>query len=160
MGFLLSQSSCPCCLLAMYLEVCALSGSAQWSVMGRTKWPATYTWHFALGMQLATTCTPVTDFFPLGVRLCLKRKKKGRSKLIFEVLTTTSGVPLGHILTNLIINALLDANANGNLGKSPIRLTVKGPKLTICHQLRKARKSVSAWNPGLLTLKIQGAVLP
>ena len=25
-------------------------------------------------MQLATTCTPVTVFFPLGVRLCLKKK--------------------------------------------------------------------------------------
>ena len=36
---------------------------------------------------------------------------------IFKVPTTTSGVPLSHILTNL--NALLDANADRKLGKSP-----------------------------------------
>ena len=33
----------------MHLEVCASSGSAQWPVIGRMKWPATYTWYFALG---------------------------------------------------------------------------------------------------------------
>ena len=35
-----------------------------------------------------------------------------RSKLNFKVPTTTWRVPPGHILTNLIINWLLDANAN------------------------------------------------
>ena len=42
-------------LLAHHLEVCASSGSAQQSVIGRMKWPATYTRYFALGMQLPPT---------------------------------------------------------------------------------------------------------
>ena len=44
-------------------------------------------------------------------------KKKNQSKLIFKDPTTTSGVLLGHFLTNLIIKALLDVNANRKLGK-------------------------------------------
>ena len=40
------------CDLAHHLEVCASSGSAYCSVMGRTKWPTTYTRYFELGMQL------------------------------------------------------------------------------------------------------------
>ena len=47
------------CDLAHHLEACASIGSAEHSVMGRTKWPANYTRYFALGMQL-----------PLGVWLC------------------------------------------------------------------------------------------
>ena len=45
------------------------------------------------------------------------------SKLILKVLTTTCGVPPAHILTNVIINWLLDANANR---KSAILRTVNG----------------------------------
>ena len=52
--------------------------------------------------------------------------KKKKSNLIFEVLTTTWRVPPGHILTNLIINALLDANADRKWGKSPILWSVNG----------------------------------
>jgi len=48
-GFFRSQV----CALAHHLEVCASSGSAYRSVMGRTKWPATYTRYFELGMQLS-----------------------------------------------------------------------------------------------------------
>ena len=43
-----------------------------------------------------------------------KKKKKSQSKLIFEVPATTWGVPPRH---NLIINALLDANADRKLGQ-------------------------------------------
>ena len=42
-----------------------------------------------------------------------------QSKLIFKAPTTTCGVPPGHILTNSIINTLLDANANRKSGKIP-----------------------------------------
>ena len=71
----LSQILCPYCLLTMHLEACAFSGSPQWSVMGRTKWPATYTQYFALGIQLPLALqSPL--FFPLGVWLCSKNKKK------------------------------------------------------------------------------------
>ena len=58
-----------------------------------------------------------------------------RSKLIFKVPTTTWGVPPGHILTNLIINWLLDGNADRKWGKSPSIRTVNNwwlPKLIIC----------------------------
>ena len=58
-----------------------------------------------------------------------------RSKLIFKVPTTTWGVPPGHILTNLIINWLLDGNADRKWGKSPSIRTMNDwwlPKLTIC----------------------------
>ena len=64
-----------------------------------------------------------------------------------KVPTTTSGVLPGHILTNFIINALLDANPDRKLGKSPIvhsKLFAKS--------LRRQR-SWSAWIPGLLTRK-------
>ena len=46
----------------------------------------------------------------------------------------------------LIINALFDANANRMLGNSPITQAMKcwtPPKLTICTQLMKAKKSTS-----------------
>ena len=48
-------------------EVCASSGCAQQSVMGRTKWPDRY---FALGMQLPPGL--VTIFFPLGGAVMLE----------------------------------------------------------------------------------------
>ena len=40
-----------------------------------------------------------------------KQKEVDVLKLIFKLLTATSGVPPGHILANLFINVLLDANA-------------------------------------------------
>ena len=46
----------------MHLEVCASSGSAQRFVMGRTKWPATYTQYFALGMQLPPALQSLFSF--------------------------------------------------------------------------------------------------
>ena len=46
-------------------------------------------------------------------------KQNKISKLIFKVPTSTSGIPPGHILTNLIINALSDANADRKLEKIP-----------------------------------------
>ena len=45
--------------------------------------------------------------------------------LTFKVLTSTRGVLQGHILTNLMINTLMDANADWKLEKSPILRTVK-----------------------------------
>ena len=51
--------------------------------------------------------------------LCKKQNKTNCwSKLIFKVSTTTWGASPSHILTKLIINALLDANADRKLGKS------------------------------------------
>ena len=60
----------------MHLEVCASSGSAQQSVIGRTKWPAIYIRYFALGLQLPTICTQVTNFFALGNAVMLKKKRE------------------------------------------------------------------------------------
>ena len=53
-GFLLVKvCALAACSQCMHLKLCAssTSGSAQQSVMGRTKWPATYTWYSALGTQ-------------------------------------------------------------------------------------------------------------
>ena len=61
----------------------------------------TATWHSSTLLKL---------FFV--IKIC-------QSKLTFKVLTATWGALPSHILTNLIINALLDANANRKLGKSP-----------------------------------------
>ena len=60
-------------LLTMHLEVCASSGSAQQSVMGRTKWPATYTRHFALGIQLPPALQSPFSFH-LGCGYAQKKK--------------------------------------------------------------------------------------
>ena len=81
-----------------------------------------------------------------------------RSKLIFKVPTTTWGVPPGHILTNLIINWLLDGNANRKWGKSPSIRTVNDwwlPKLAICYQIKKT-KTLSAWISRFVNLKKPG----
>ena len=72
--------------------------------------------------------------------------KKSISKLIFKVPTTTSRVPPGHILTNLIINWLLDVNANRKWGKSPILRTLNRwrlPKLTVGQKFTKTKNSIS-----------------
>ena len=78
--------------------------------------------------------------------------------LIFKISTATSGVPQSHILANLIINALLDVNADKKLWKSPIIWTVNGWRL-FAYRLGR-QKSLLTWIPGLLTLKIQGWVPP
>ena len=57
-------------------------------------------------------------------------------------------VPPGHILTNLIINRQLDANADRKWG------TVNGSRLPKRTVLQRQR-ILSAWIPGLLTFKIQ-----
>jgi len=67
-----------------------------------------------------------------------------RSKLIFKVATTTWGAP------NLIINALLAANADRKLGKSPSIWTVNNwrfPKLINCLKTitYSACYSTTAW---------------
>ena len=70
------------------------------------------------------------------------------SKLIFKVLTTTWGVPPGYILTNLIINWLLDGNANRKWEKSPSIRTVNNwwlPNLLFANRLRRV------WLPWLQT---------
>ena len=66
-----------------------------------------------------------------------------QSKLIFKVPTTTWRVLPSHILINLIINWLLDANASRKW----------------LHVWQRQR-ILSAWIPGLLTLKIQGSMPP
>ena len=79
-----------------------------------------------------TTHSYMTQQHSTELLLCKETFKKCRFKLIFKVSTTTWGAP--H-LTNSIINALLDANANRQLGKSPSKQTVNDwrfPKLTIC----------------------------
>ena len=60
------------------MEVSASSGSAQQSVVGRTKWPACHLHSILCIWDAVTTCTPVTNFFPLGVQLCSNQKKKKR----------------------------------------------------------------------------------
>ena len=89
-------------------------------------------WHYS---------TLLNSFF-----VFLKKIFVSRSKLIFKVPTTTWGVPPGHILTNLIINWLLDVDAYRKWGKSPILWTVNGwrlPKLTIRYNFNKTKKSIS-----------------
>ena len=56
------------------------------------------------------------------------------------------------------INALLDANADRKLGKSPSIRTVNDsrfPRLTICQQINKAM-SLSAWISRFVNLKNTG----
>ena len=57
----------------MHLEVCASSGSAQQSVMGRTIWPGTYIQYFALGMQLPPALQSQISFY---LRCGFTQKKK------------------------------------------------------------------------------------
>ena len=78
------------------------------------------------------------------------------SKHYFKVPTTTWGVPPGHILTNLIINWLLDANADRKWGKSPILRAVNGWRLPKLAKRLTRQRSLSAWIPGLSTLKVTG----
>ena len=69
----LSQSLCPCCLLTMHLEVCASSGSAQQSVMGRNDM-ACHLHSILCTWDAVTTCTPFTVFFLLEGAVLLKKK--------------------------------------------------------------------------------------
>ena len=62
--FSYSQSSCSCCLLAIWKCVPLLD------LLGEMA----YHRHLILRtLDAVTACTPVTFFFPLGVRLCLKK---------------------------------------------------------------------------------------
>ena len=66
-----------------------------------------------------------------------------QSELIFKVLTTTWGVPPDHILTNLIINWLLDANADRKLGNLMNSEQMKTPKPDCLLKFKKAMKFIT-----------------
>ena len=66
--------------------------------------------------------------------------KKNWSKLIFKVPTTISRVPPSHILTNLIMNTLLDANNDRELGKYPRYMVENSHNWLFANRLRR-RKS-------------------
>ena len=67
----------------MHLEVCAFSGSAAQFVMDRTKWLATYTQYFALGMQLP----PALLLFHFGHSYAQKNKVKCMGIYIYIYIT-------------------------------------------------------------------------
>ena len=68
---------------------------------GRTKWPATYTRYFALGMQLSP-CTPVTVFFPL-IGCGYARKKNNKTKIKLRKLKKYHAILKGDLTFAFII---------------------------------------------------------
>ena len=107
-----SQASTPCVVsgfllvrlsaLAHHLEVCA-------SVMGRMK-RACHLHTILCAWDAVITCTPVTVFFPLGVRLYDARKKKKKKE--------------GASGQSLYLIRFIDPNWDTNIfNKSPMRVT-------------------------------------
>ena len=106
-----SQSKFVPLLFVHQLEVCAFSGCAQTSVTGRTKWPATYTQYFALGMQL----TPALRHCFLstwGAVMLGKKKKRERVLSLpytcaFSHLLAQKGTQRGRLGTYFINKVLV-----------------------------------------------------
>ena len=105
-----------------------------------------------------SSSTSTNDILQILVKAQPSTQSTGpRSPTRLGIRSQDLGLPNEYSLGHLIINGLLDANADRKRGKCPILQTVNGLRLPneLCAKILQRQRILSAWIPGLLTLKIQ-----